>query len=134
MPIQVRILASHRLLVMSGEGDVSITELREAQARVQTDAEFDPTLNQLIDARRVANFDGSLTDVKEVAARSLMAQSSRRVMLLPPGFIYVLGRMFAAYSGLQGRETFVFDALDEAAGCLGMDPGALRRLVDEPHD
>jgi hypothetical protein len=103
-----------RLIITTAAGVVTVAEVRSKLDRLFSDPEFDPHLNELIDATRVTKMYVPVTDVFELLNRFIRAMKSRTAWVVTKSGKWVmLANMFAVYMSLH-RESRVFDDIPSA--------------------
>jgi hypothetical protein len=130
MPIRIRVDPAARVRHSVLEGTVGDDELVDAYAAVLGDPDFDPTLNDLVDARTVRRVDVTPVGVRRLA--DLVQQIDR--LALPTKVALVAGddaaydtaRMYEAVRASQRApsEHRVFRDMTEARQWLGLGPEA----------
>jgi hypothetical protein len=128
MPIQIRTDPTVRLRHTIMGGTVDDDELVDAYSAVLADPNFDPTLNDLVDARAVRRVDVTPVGVRRLA--ELVQQIDR--LSLPTKIAVVTGddiaynaaRMYEAIRAGQNApaEHRVFRDIAEARAWLGLEP------------
>jgi hypothetical protein len=127
MPIRIRVDRSARVRHAVLEGTIGDDDLVDAYAAVLEDPDFDPTLNDLVDARAVRRVDVTPAGVRRLA--DLIQQIDR--LALPTKVAVVAGDDVAYETALMYEavragqrapaEHRVFRDMDEARRWLGME-------------
>jgi hypothetical protein len=112
--------SQRRLVVTTGEGHVTFTEVRRHQDLLLADPAFDPQFNQLIDATTMTWFDVSAEEARQIAEQRMFSPVSRRAFLASKPSIFGIGRLMQVY---QERHTpvHVFSDRQSALTWLGID-------------
>jgi hypothetical protein len=127
MPIRIRVDPTARLRHAVMEGTIDDDQLVDAFSAVLADPNFDPTLNDLVDARAVRRLDVTPAGVRRLA--ELVQQVDR--LSLPTKIAVVTGdddaynaaRMYEAMRVEQHApaEHRIFREMDDARIWLGLD-------------
>jgi hypothetical protein len=128
MPIRIRVDAAARVRHSVLEGTVGDDELVDAYAVVLNDPDFDPTLNDLVDARAVRRVDVTPAGVRRLA--DLVQQIDRHslptkvAVVAADDVAYDMARMYEAFRTAQNApaEHRVFRDMAEARQWLGLEP------------
>ena len=128
MPIRIRVDPGARLRHAVFEGAIADDELVEAYAAVLADPDFDPTLNDLVDARGVRRVDVTPAGVRRLA--DLVQQIDRFslptkvAVVAADDFAYDTARMYEALRVDQRApaEHRVFRDMADARRWLGLEP------------
>jgi hypothetical protein len=128
MPIRIRVDAAARVRHSVLEGTVGDDELVDAYAAVLGDPDFDPTLNDLVDARAVRRVDVTPVGVRRLA--DLVQQIDRLALPTKVAVVaaddvsYDTARMYEALRAAQHApaEHRVFRDMMEARRWLGLGP------------
>jgi hypothetical protein len=126
MPIRIRVDAASRVRYSVFEGTVGDDELVDAYADVLGDPNFDPTLNDLVDARGVRRLEVTPAGLRRLA--DLVQQVDRLLLptkvavVAPDDIAYDAGRMYEAIRAGQSApaEHRVFRDMAEARAWLGL--------------
>lgn len=124
MPISITIdgAAQRRISVLAGVIDDE--ELVEAFGALLASPDYDPTLDDLVDACGVVRVavtpDGVREVARLVATMDAVNPGTRVAIVAPGGAAYVMARLFGFYREAQGApaEHGVFRDLDEAHAWL----------------
>ena len=123
MPCHYVIHGPSRLVVSTGSENVTFAELKAHQDRLAVDPDFDPSFNQLLDARTVTDLEVSRDQVRLLAARRIFSEQSRRAFVALNPAVFGIGRMWTAYhemaTGLENVR--IFYDLADALKWLGLD-------------
>ncbi len=82
MPAWYKIDTSYKMVLSSGSGTVTITEMLEHQRKLFDDPDFDPTFSQLIDFTHVTKLDATADDFRALAEKSKFKHNARRAILV----------------------------------------------------
>lgn len=119
MPAWYKIDKSHRLVLSSGSGVVTITDMLEHQKKLFEDPDFDPTFSQLIDFTHVTKLDATAADFHTLAEKSKFKSNARRAILVATDDTFKFSELFRTRRedvGDRGIKTF--RNLDEALDWL----------------
>ena len=128
MPIRIRVDPAAGVRYAAIEGMIGDDELVDAYDAVFADPDFDPTLNDLVDARAVRRVDITPAGLRRVAD---LAQQFDRLSLptkvavvAPDDVAYETARMYEALRAAQHApaEHRVFRDITEARQWLGLEP------------
>jgi hypothetical protein len=130
MPIRIRVDPAARVRHSVLEGTIGDDELIDAYANVLGDPDFDPTLNDLVDARTVRRVDVTPVGVRRLA--DLVQQIDRLALPTKVAVVaaddaaYDTARMYEALRAGQRApaEHRVFRDMAEARRWLGLGPEA----------
>jgi hypothetical protein len=93
-----------RLIITTAQGAVTVAEVRSKLDRLFSDPEFDPHLNELIDATRVTKMYVPVTDVFEFLNQYVLTMKSRTAWVVTKsGRWAMLAHMFAVRMSLHGE-------------------------------
>jgi hypothetical protein len=128
MPIRIRVDPAARVRHSVLEGAVGDDELVDAYAAVLSDPDFDPTLNDLVDARGLRRVDVTPAGVRRLA--DLVQQIDRLslptkvAVVAPDDVAYATARMYEGLRASQNApaEHRVFRDMAEARSWLGLGP------------
>jgi hypothetical protein len=128
MPIRIRVDPAARVRHSVLEGTVGDDELVDAYAGVLSHPDFDPTLNDLVDARGVRRVDVTPVGVRRLA--DLVQQIDRLslptkvAVVAPDDVAYDMARMYEALRASQSApaEHRVFRDMADARRWLGLEP------------
>lgn len=119
MPAWYKIDKTHGIVLSSGSGTVTISEMLEHQRKLFDDPDFDATFSQLIDFTHVASLDATADDFRTLAEKSKFKHNARRAILVGNDTIFELSEVFRSLReeiGDRGIKTF--RTLDEALDWL----------------
>lgn len=137
LPFDYVIDKDRRLIITTAEGVVTAAEVKSKLDRLFSDPDFDPRLNELIDATRVTKMYVPVTDVFESLNRYILAMKSRAAWVVTEsGKWTMLAHMFAVWMSLHG-ECKVFHDVPSAllwiADASQKGPDALDGGTGIPH-
>jgi hypothetical protein len=130
MPIRFRVDPAARVRFAVIEGTIGDDELVDAYAAVLGDPDFDPTLNDLVDARAVRRVDVTPVGVRRLADLvqqiDRLALPTKVAVVAPDDVAYDTARMYEALRAGQHApaEHRVFRDMAEARQWLGLEPEA----------
>jgi hypothetical protein len=130
MPIRIRVDSAARVRHAVMEGSIADEELVETFAAVLSDPEFDPTLNDLVDARNVRRVDVTPVGIRRLADLvqqiDRLALPTKVAVVAPDDVAYDAARTYEALRIGQHApsEHRVFRDMAEARRWLGMGPEA----------
>jgi hypothetical protein len=118
LPFDYIIDKDRRLIVTTAQGVVTVAEVRSKLDRLFSDPEFDPHLNELIDATRITKMSVPVTDVFKFLNECVSEMKSRIAWVVTEsGKWEMLAQMFAAWMSLHG-ECEVFHDVPSAVAWL----------------
>ena len=117
MPVRFEIDLERRRVVTTWEGDVTLAENRNFIEALGADPDFDPSLDQLSDARSVTTAVPS-DRLADLARSQVFGSGSRRAIVVDSDLVFGVSRMYQAYTGQGGPEVRVFRDLEEANSWL----------------
>jgi len=113
MPVRFEIDAEQRRIYTTWEGAVTLKENQDFIRALSEHPDFDPTFDQLSDARAVTAAVPS-DRLADLARSQVFAAGSRRAILVESDLVFGVSRMYQAYAGQGGPEVRVFRDPDEA--------------------
>lgn len=124
MPIHITVdsVAQRRISVLTGV--IADRDLIEAYTALLASPEYDPTLDDLVDACGVVRVevtpDGVRDVARVVASMDALNPGTRIALVAPGGAAYVMARLFTYYREAQGApaEHRVFRDVDDAHAWL----------------
>jgi hypothetical protein len=128
MPIKIRVDPAARVRHSVLEGTIGDDELVDAYSVVLGDPDFDPTLNDLVDARHVRRLDVTPAGVRRLAdlVRQIdrLALPTKVAVVAADDVAYDTARMYEALRVGQHApaEHRVFREMAEARRWLGLEP------------
>jgi hypothetical protein len=128
MVVRIRVDAAARVRHAVLEGTVDDDELVSTYAAVLSDPDFDPTLNDLVDARGVRRVDVTPAGVRRLADLvqqiDRLALPTRVAVVAPDDVAYDAARMYEALRIGQNApaEHRVFREMADARRWLGLGP------------
>ena len=128
LPLRYAIYGESRLVVSTAWGRLTYAEIKEHQDTLTSDPEFNPEFNQLIDLRRVTDFDVSIDEAKLAANRKLFSRESRRALVATSPAVFGMGRLLETYHEMSAAPSRVkvFYELSAALEWMGLEslPGS----------
>lgn len=113
--------AARRIVFTDAHGHVSQEESLVANRRLRANPEFDPTFDQLLDARSVVRAPMDVDEMARVVAASPFGQSSRRAIVVSSNTVYGFARMYKSLAEGDGGDVQVFWSIEEAHEWLGLE-------------
>jgi hypothetical protein len=101
MPVQYVIYPKYRLVVTTGENQVTFEEVRSHQDKLLNDPDFRSEFNQLMDGIAIRDFELSSDQIRMIVNRRVFSPTSRRALLVGSTFLYGMGRMLQTYLELS---------------------------------
>lgn len=123
MPFRYVVYKEHRLVISTGSGCLTWTEIKEQQDQTKTDPGFDPEFNQLVDLRAVTNFEMTSDQTRMLARRRVFSSTSKRAFLAGDATAFGMSRMWEILTELSENPSKirVFDDLSSALNWLGLE-------------
>lgn len=118
VPFSYSIDPSRRLLLTRAFGVLSDADILSGAAQLLADPAFDPTFNELMDLREVADVAMSHATMAGVAGRSILKTGVRRAFLTQNEMQFGMARMFSTLSATRGHLWRIFRSCDEALAWL----------------
>ena len=109
-----------RLIVTTGDGIVTFSEIRAHQNRLLSDPDFDAGFDQLIDVTNVEKFDMTGDEARTIAERPIVSPNSKRAFVATKPSIYGFGRLMAVYHESYAQVQIFYD-FNSALKWLGVD-------------
>jgi len=81
MPVHSVIHKEQRLVITTGEGRLTLDELKANQDWLLNNPDFDPEFNQLLDITAVTAMDIKVTDIRQALRRRSFSPASRRAFV-----------------------------------------------------
>ena len=126
MPIHYLIDKERRLVISTGEGQVTFKQVRTHQDQLLSDPCFDATFSQLIDMTKAMSLDLSNEEARQIASRNVFSSSSKRAFVATAAHIFGLGRLMEVYQEHSAKvDVHVFNDMDSALKWLGVGDGFL---------
>jgi len=101
MPCEYRIDSDRRLVITSASGEVSLEEVVAHQKRLESDPQFSPDFDQLLDCRSATNIHIAAQEAREIAQRKLFSRTSKRALVASIPVVFGIGRMLQAYNEMS---------------------------------
>ena len=126
--IRFRVDAAHRVRIAEFLGVVDDDELLGSYGRLVDEPGYDPTLDDLVDMRRIERLEVSSTALRRMVEMfaPLVPRDppTRLAIVAPKDHVYGLSRMYEMLSTDTPEEIRVFREYDPAVKWLGLDtPG-----------
>jgi hypothetical protein len=121
MPATYRIDGARRVVFSSGSGTLTGDEMRGHQARLKSDPEFEPDMDQLMDFTGVEHVTISPQELPQLAYDNPFREGSHRAIVVQQPLQYGLVRMFQVMTESHGAEIRIFHELAEAKRWLGLE-------------
>lgn len=122
MPVSYVIDKERRLVITTGWGRVTFSEINAYEDRLRSDPDFSPELSQFVDGGGATALDISVDEAKTVARRTYFSPISRRAFFIPDPAIYGMFRLMLIHHEIaKAQEQIgVFYDRDEALKWLGV--------------
>jgi hypothetical protein len=125
LPFDYLIDKKRRLIVSSVEGPVTVAEVRSKIGRLLEDPDFDPRLNELIDATRVTEVNVPATQALEFAGQRILSTTSRTAWVVRNSIMWrTLAELLAAYMSIH-TEAAVFSDVPSALEWIDASRGSV---------
>jgi len=134
MAYDYRIIPDQNLLLITGSGSITSEDIHRVVVSFQRDPAWQPTMNMLVDWRRVYEVLIELDEIKQLVADALTPERKelgkplgmRAAVVLSDPDHETIPLLYAGYLRESGLETKIFYRLDRAAEWLGVDSEALQ--------
>jgi hypothetical protein len=123
--ISYKIFKSYNLFYLRIEGEMQLTGLGQARQQILNDADFSPTLSQLVDLRFAQLATLSLNQIRALASSSIFERGIKRALVAPTDVEFGVSRMFEIFNEPQRQQVKVFRSLKQACEWLGVPVDAL---------
>jgi len=112
-----------RLVISSGSGCVTWSEIKKRQDQAKADANFDPEFNQLVDLRAVTRFEMSSEQARVLARRMIFSFTSKRAFIAADPSVFGVANMWEIVTELSDNpsQIRVFSDLQSALKWLGLE-------------
>jgi hypothetical protein len=112
-----------RVVISSGSGCVTWSEIKESQDQIKTDPNFDPRFNQLVDLRRVTRFEMSSEQARVLARRMIFSFTSKRAFLAADPLVFGMAHTWEIVTELSDNPSQIrlFYDLPSALAWLGLE-------------
>jgi len=107
MPFSYVVHKDLRLVVSTGSGCLSWSEIKRCQELAQSDEDFKPEFDQIVDLRSVTMFDMRAEHVKVLARRRIFSFASKRAFVACTSVAFGIARMWEAYTELSDNPSRV---------------------------
>ncbi len=123
MPFDYVVHRKQRLVISTGSDVVTWWEIRERQDQTQTDPDFDPEFNQLVDLRAVTDVDMTSDQARTLARRMIFSATSKRAFVAANPAVFGMGRMWEILTELSDNpsQIRVFYDLSSALKWLNLE-------------
>jgi hypothetical protein len=123
MPFSYVVYKEHRLVISTGSGCLTWSEIKEQQDQTKIDPGFDPEFNQLVDLRAVTSFEMTSEQTRMLARRRVFSPTSKRAFLADNPAAFGMGRMWEILTELSENPSRirVFYDLAAALKWLGLE-------------
>jgi len=115
MPLHSVIQKEQRLVITTGEGRLTLEDVKENQHRLLSDPDFDPGFNQLLDATAITEMAITVDEIKRAVSPKVFSPTSRRAFVVSSTFMYGMARMIQTYNELSQGSTAVTIFRDRAS-------------------
>jgi hypothetical protein len=116
--VRYEIVAAERLVIVTGNGDLTAHEIIESQNALRADPAFDPTFAMLADYRSVTSTDLDRSSLMDIAQNAPVAASARRAFLVRGQYNYGMARMYGILNDLERQSDIVRVFEDDMDGAL----------------
>jgi hypothetical protein len=114
VPVSYTIDPSRRLLLTRAYGILSDADILAGAAEVLADPAFDPTFNEIMDLRELADVAMTTATMSGIAGRSIFKPGVRRAFVTHNEMQFGIARMFSTMSATRGHEWRIFRSPEEA--------------------
>jgi hypothetical protein len=115
VPAFYKIDKERRLVLSTGAGVLTRTDIWGHMDRLSKDPDFDPEFSQLADFTQITALEIEPADVRQFAQRTIYSPRSRRAFVVKDDLQFGLARMFEIHRDLKGETGIrVFRTLDDA--------------------
>jgi hypothetical protein len=123
MPFSYVVYKERNLVVSTGLDRVTWEEIKARQDQTQTDPDFNPEFNQIVDLRAVTSFDMTGEHARTLARRMIFSSTSKRAFIAAEPAVFGVGRMWQILSELSENQSEIhaFNDLPSALKWLGLD-------------
>ena len=123
MPCRYVIDTQRRLILSKGWGRVTFAEIKALQEQMLNDPAFDPQFDQLSDGTSVTAMELSIYEIRLIANRKVLSDTSRRAFVAPNPAVFGVGRMMEAFNTMSDTSSLsgVFHDLRSALKFLGIE-------------
>ena len=123
MPFSYVVYKEHRLVISTGLGCLTWSEIKEQQDQTKADLGFDPEFNQLVDLRAVTRFEMTSEQTRMLARRKIFSSTSKRAFLASDATAFGMSRMWEILTELSENpsQIRVFQDLSSALKWLGLE-------------
>jgi hypothetical protein len=123
MALNYVVYKKDRLVISSGSGCVTWSEIKERQDQTKTDPNFDPEFNQLVDLRAVTRIEMSTEQARVLARRMIFSFTSKRAFVAPNPTVFGVVHTWEIVTELSDNpsQIRVFYDLPSALEWLGLE-------------
>jgi hypothetical protein len=123
MPFSYVVYREHRLVISTGSDLVTWEEIKTRQDETQTDPNFNPEFNQIVDLRAVTGFDMTSDHARLLARRIIFSATSKRAFVAASPGVFGVGRMWEIFTEMSDNQSQirVFYDLPSALKWLGLE-------------
>jgi hypothetical protein len=123
LPYSYIVYKQHHLVVSTGTGRVTCSEIKARQDQARSDPEFDPNFNQIVDLRRATTVDLTVDETRMLASRTIFSSSARRAFVVTTPAVFGMGRMWEIYTEIARGTSQIrlFANLAAALDWLGLE-------------
>jgi len=125
--ISIRFLPSEQRVVVTGEGDLAVSDMMDAASRIYSDAQFEPDMRMMADfraARLMLSADNVWTIAGFVSRNLELRGKGRCAVVTGRDVDYGVVRMAQAYLDDVAVELSAFRNIEDAEGWLGRQGAA----------
>ena len=97
MPARYVIDKERQLVIITGWGRLSLTDIQAQQDQLLNDPDFASEYNQLVDATAVTDFEPTTAEIRCRAQHRLFSGTSRHALVGSSPLIYGVARVFQIY-------------------------------------
>jgi len=122
MPFSYTVYKEYGLVISTGSGCVTWSEIKERQDQTKADPNFDPGFSQLVDLRAVTRFGMNGDQARMLARRMIFSFTTKRAFIATSPAIFGMARMWETFTELSQRpsQIRVFYNLSSALRWLGV--------------
>jgi len=123
LPYNYIVYKKHHLVVSTGTGRVTCSEIKACQDQAKSDPEFDPNFNQIVDLRTATTVDLTMDEARMLASRTIFSSSARRAFIVTSPAVFGMGRMWEIYTEIARGTSQIrlFSNLASALDWLGLE-------------
>jgi hypothetical protein len=123
MPFGYVVYREHRLVISTGSDLVTWEEIKARQDQTQTDPDFNPEFDQIVDLRPVTGFNMTSDHARLLARRIIFSAKSKRAFVAASPGVFGVGRMWEIFTEMSDNQSQirVFYDLPSALKWLGLE-------------